>query len=147
MTHGLEGRVPMLDNDLVDFSMRLPVDLKLANLGSVRVDENMPGGKDAKCESEAMDGKVLLRSLLSGYTGGDPARLRKQGFSGPDASWFRGESIDFVRRTLTPQAALFDVLEASTFLPLVDQHLRGEANHRLLIWSLLSLQTWVETVA
>src|SRR5690606_14178441 len=31
MAHGLESRVPFLDNDLVDFAMRCPVRLKLNN--------------------------------------------------------------------------------------------------------------------
>ena len=35
MAHGLETRVPFLDNDLVDFSCRVPVGLKLGNLGAV----------------------------------------------------------------------------------------------------------------
>ena len=32
MAHGLESRVPFLDNDLVDFAMQCPVRLKLNNL-------------------------------------------------------------------------------------------------------------------
>ena len=32
MAHGLETRLPFLDNDLVDFAMRCPVNLKLNNL-------------------------------------------------------------------------------------------------------------------
>ena len=32
MAHGLENRVPFLDNDLVDFAMDCPVNLKLRNL-------------------------------------------------------------------------------------------------------------------
>src|SRR5690606_7698081 len=41
MAHGLETRLPFLDNDLVDFAMRAPVRLKLGNLGEVvRSDEN-----------------------------------------------------------------------------------------------------------
>ncbi len=35
MAHGLETRVPFLDNDLVDFAMRCPVGLKLNNLSDV----------------------------------------------------------------------------------------------------------------
>ncbi len=35
MAHGLETRVPFLDNDLVDFAMKMPVSLKLANLKEV----------------------------------------------------------------------------------------------------------------
>ena len=45
MAHGLETRVPFLDNDLVDFAMRCPVNLKLNNLSTVlRINENDPGG-------------------------------------------------------------------------------------------------------
>ena len=147
MAHSLESRVPILDNDLVDFAMRLPMRHKLTNLDPVRVDENLPGGTAAKYNSEHKEGKLILRNLLTRYVGDEQAGLRKQGFSGPDASWFRGESLDFVRRTLTPTSSLFDVLEASTFLPLVDEHLQGRANHRLLVWSLLSLQTWLDVFA
>ena len=35
MAHGLETRVPFLDNDLVDFAMRLPASMKLGNLTEV----------------------------------------------------------------------------------------------------------------
>ena len=41
MSHGLETRVPFLDNDLVDFAMNCPVNLKLNNLHeNLRLDEN-----------------------------------------------------------------------------------------------------------
>jgi asparagine synthase (glutamine-hydrolysing) len=36
MAHGLENRVPFMDNDLVDFAMQCPVGLKLNNLAEVR---------------------------------------------------------------------------------------------------------------
>ena len=35
MAHGLETRVPFLDNDLADFAMRLPAHSKLGNLTEV----------------------------------------------------------------------------------------------------------------
>ena len=35
MAHGLESRVPFLDNDLVDFAMRLPARMKLGNLTEI----------------------------------------------------------------------------------------------------------------
>jgi len=65
----------------------------------------------------------------------------KQGFSAPDASWFRGESIDYVRRRLVDrQARIYDYLDRDTVLALVDDHLQGRENRRLLIWSLLNLE-------
>lgn len=46
MAHSLETRVPFMDNDLVDFAMRMPICLKLGNLQEVvRLDENEPGSK------------------------------------------------------------------------------------------------------
>ena len=44
MAHSLESRVPFMDNDLVDFAMRVPVSLKLRDLTEVvRLNENEPG--------------------------------------------------------------------------------------------------------
>jgi asparagine synthase (glutamine-hydrolysing) len=48
MAHSLETRVPFMDNDLVDFAMQCPVDLKLNNLGEVtRLNENASGRKQS----------------------------------------------------------------------------------------------------
>jgi asparagine synthase (glutamine-hydrolysing) len=68
----------------------------------------------------------------------------KQGFSAPDASWFRGESIDYVNRALMrPDARLWTYLDREQTQGLLREHLEGRANHRLLIWSLLNLETWL----
>jgi asparagine synthase (glutamine-hydrolysing) len=67
----------------------------------------------------------------------------KQGFSGPDAAWFRGESLDYVRRVVyDDDARLFEFLHAPTVRRLVDEHLEGKENRRLLLWSLLSFEQW-----
>jgi asparagine synthase (glutamine-hydrolysing) len=143
MAHGLETRVPFLDNELVDFAMRLPVRLKLGNLAEVvRQDENEPGPKTARY-ARANDGKLLLRRLMERYVPEDVSQRAKQGFSAPDASWFKGESIEYVRRTiLSPKARIFDVLDHEAVGALVKEHLEGRQNRRLLIWSLLSLEHW-----
>src|SRR2546428_9177334 len=66
MAHSLETRVPFLDNDLVDFAMRVPVGLKLGNLGEVvRLNENEPAVK--KFFTKASDGKQLLRKAMQRY--------------------------------------------------------------------------------
>ncbi len=145
MAHGLETRVPFLDNDLVDFAMRLPVRLKLGNLAqAVRQDENEPGPKTGKY-LKAKDGKLLLRKLMERYVPPEVSQREKQGFSAPDASWFKGESIDFVQRTiLKPSARIYQVLDPSAVVPLVTEHMNGLQNRRLLIWSLLSLEHWFE---
>jgi asparagine synthase (glutamine-hydrolysing) len=147
MAHGVETRVPFLDNDLVEFAMKLPVRLKLANLGEVvRLNENEPGAKRSKYFQRTSDGKVLLRNVMSRYIPPEVAVAEKQGFSAPDASWFKGESMDYVRREImSPRARLFDYLDREAVCALVDEHLEGKQNRRLLIWSLLSFEWWLRT--
>ncbi|TFY99668.1 asparagine synthase (glutamine-hydrolyzing) [Ramlibacter rhizophilus] len=142
MAHGLETRLPFLDNDLVDFAMRLPVRLKLGNLGDVvRLNENEPGPKTARYFQQTRDGKLLLRRMVSRHVPDEVAYGLKQGFSAPDASWFRGESIDYVRSIVhNDQAAIYQFLDPASTRRLVDEHLRGSENRRLLIWSLISLE-------
>ena len=144
MAHSLETRVPFLDHELVDFATRTPPHLKLANLGEVmRLNENEPGGKMARYFERTRDGKLLLREAMARYVPQATADAVKQGFSAPDASWFRGESIDYVRRTLLERdARIYSWLDRATVRRLVDDHLSGRENRRLFIWSLLYLETW-----
>jgi asparagine synthase (glutamine-hydrolysing) len=145
MAHGLETRVPFLDNDLVDFAMRLPVHLKLANLGAVvRLNENEPGRKTAAYFQRTNDGKHLLRKVMANYIPPEIANAEKQGFSAPDASWFKGESMDYVRRQiLDRRARIYEYLDHDAVRALVEEHLDGRQNRRLLIWSFLSLEWWL----
>jgi asparagine synthase (glutamine-hydrolysing) len=145
MAHGLEARVPFLDNDLVDFAMRCPVRLKLNNLAEVvRINENQISDKRAAYFQKTNDGKQILRDMMTRYVPDSVTGAEKQGFSAPDASWFKGESIEFVKRTLfNENARIYDVLDYGAVRPLVEQHLQGRENRRLLIWSLLSVDEWM----
>jgi asparagine synthase (glutamine-hydrolysing) len=146
MAHGLESRVPFMDNDLVDFAMQCPVHLKLNNLAEVlRINENEQGDKKTTYFQKTNDGKQILRDMMARYIPEDITKAEKQGFSSPDASWFKGESIDFVKRKLlNGNAAIYQFLDRKAVEPLVMQHMNGEHNRRLLIWSLLNVETWME---
>lgn len=146
MAHSLETRVPFLDNDLVDFAMRLPTKLKLGNLHEVvKLDENERGSKTSKYFQKTKDGKLVLRKMMERHIPLEITEREKQGFSAPDASWFKGESIDYVRRKLYEgQPRIFEYLDKSAVHELVDEHLQGKENRRLLIWSLLSIEKWCE---
>jgi asparagine synthase (glutamine-hydrolysing) len=144
MAHSLETRVPFLDNDLVDFAMRLPVRLKLGNLGRVvRLNENEPGSKTARYYQKTRDGKLLLRKAMGRHIPSSVTEGTKQGFSAPDASWFKGESIDYVRRTLYQgHPKCYEYLDREAVQELVSDHLEGRTNRRLLIWALLNFEHW-----
>jgi asparagine synthase (glutamine-hydrolysing) len=146
MAHGLESRVPFMDNDLVDFAMNCPVKFKLNNLSSkLKLDENEVGIKQEKYFQMTSDGKQILRNVMSQYVPFDIINGKKQGFSSPDSSWFKGESIDFVRRELfNKNAPIYDFLDYKTVESLLLEHLHGKQNRRLLIWSLLNVNIWMK---
>lgn len=148
MAHSLESRVPFMDNDLVDFAMQCPVGLKLNNLTEVlRLNENEHGNKSVRYFQKTNDGKQVLRDVMVRYIPDEITRAEKQGFSSPDASWFKGESIDFVRKKLlNPNAHLYKLLNRDVVKGLIDQHLEGYENRRLLIWSLLNVEATLEQI-
>ncbi len=89
---------------------------------------------------------IMLRKVLSNYVPTDYANGVKQGFSAPDASWFKGESIDYIRDLLfNNNAKLYNYLQPKKVQELLNEHFSGKTNHRLLVWSLLSFEWWLKT--
>jgi asparagine synthase (glutamine-hydrolysing) len=121
MAHSLEARLPFLDNQLVDVARRIPIELQL----------------------EHDTGKRILRRAMSGLLPDRILENRKQGFSPPDQSWYRGPTMDYIRDLLLDARSL----ERGYFRPdyvrrILAEHIEGRVNHRLLIWSLLSFEWW-----
>jgi len=146
MAHGLEVRVPFLDNDLVDFAISLPVNLKLKNLAeATRINENEPGHKQDHYFKQHRDGKIVLRKVMERYIPAEITAGMKQGFSAPDASWFKGDSIDYVRRIIfNNKSRIYDYFDPKAVQERVNEHLDGKLNRRLFIWSLLNAEQWCQ---
>ena len=78
----------------------------------MRLNENEPGDKTQRYFQRTRDGKLILRQVMERYVPDTITNQVKQGFSGPDASWFRGDTIDYVRRELLdPDAAIYEFLD------------------------------------
>ena len=148
MAHGLETRVPFMDNDIVDFAMKCPVRFKLNNYVNIkRINENKHGYKKSDYFAKTNDGKKILRSVMENYIPNEIINSKKQGFSSPDASWFKGESIEFVKRILLDEKAIiYNFLDKKEAKKLINQHLIGDKNRRLLIWSLINVNQWMDLV-
>src|ERR671918_1482025 len=121
MAHGLEVRVPFLDNALVDLARRIPSHLKHSGGG----------------------GKRILRRAMRGLLPAEIIDKPKQGFSPPDESWYRGPTMERIRGLLHDKRTI----ERGYFRPdaitrILDEHESGRRNHRLLIWSLLCFEWW-----
>ena len=136
-----------MDNDLVDFAMSCPVDLKVRNLTSrLHLDQNQISDQKDIYYQQTSDGKSILREVMSDIVPSSITDGPKKGFSSPDASWFRMDSLEFVmNRLFNKQSKLFQLLDSDVAKKLYDDHTKGEVNRRLLIWSLLSCQSILET--
>lgn len=139
MAHGVETRLPFLDNDLVDFAMQVPVDFKLGNL-------QFNTDKDTKSPLRSAKGKLLLREALAKYLPAEVANREKQGFSAPDASWFRHELRDSVKAILlNKNARLSQYMDREGIREILNDHSSAAKNNRLLIWSLISVEYFLQT--
>ena len=142
MAHGIESRFPFLDNDLVDLAMKIPIKFKLKNISSnFKINKNkVYQGKNCK---RTKDGKIILRKVFNKYVPSKTINLEKQGFSGPDESWFRGESIDYIRELLlNKNANIYNYFNYKVIEKTLNEHISGRRNNRLLIWSLICFELW-----
>lgn len=121
MAHSLEARVPLLDNDLVDFLLSLPVDyLRAAGVG-----------------------KKIFRDSVAPLLPETIVRKPKMGFGPPDASWYRNQLRPFVEgRLLEGHFRENGVLRPAFVQEQVATHMDGSRNNLPFLWSALSLQSW-----
>lgn len=121
MAHGLEVRVPLLDHRLLEWVLRLPVNMRFRH----------------------GHGKYLLRKVASRYLPEEILKPRKQGFTIPIGRWLREEVGEFVREIfLSESFASRGIIQPPKALQLLIMHLSGryELGHR--IWSLVVLEMW-----
>lgn len=147
MAHGLETRVPFLDNDLVDFAMRIPMEMKISLARhSYALDENLPRKKVARYQQGL--GKLILRKSMEKFLPLSYTQARKQGFSGPDESWFRGQSEGYLRGMLqSEETRIYEYLEPGFVKNIINEHCSGNVNKRLMLWSFLCFEIWLRRFA
>ncbi len=143
MAHSLETRVPFLDNDLVDFTLSMPFHYKLRMDSCAEEKEKHVTDGCNSSILQSSNGKYILRKAMHDLTPEIILNLKKQGFSPPDGSWYRGESMNYIKKILLDGRALNRGYFEPLFIrKVVDEHTRGIRNHRLLIWSLLCFEWW-----
>jgi len=143
MANGLEERFPFLDNDLVNFAQKIPIRHKLGNLHDEikNIDENVERKKQVYREYD--DGKNVLRKAMQSLIPEKIVDRKKQGFSAPDESWYRGENASYVKELLlNGSIASADYIAPNYTRKIVDEHIHDGTNHRLLIWSLMNFELW-----
>lgn len=142
MANGLEERFPFLDNELVNFAQKIPVKHKLGNLQNMkRIDENISSKRSKYNEFD--DGKNVLRKAMMDFIPESIINRKKQGFSAPDESWYRGENADYVKELLLGKKNISSEFINPDFVKkIVNEHINEHINHRLLIWSFMNFEWW-----
>jgi asparagine synthase (glutamine-hydrolysing) len=142
MANGLEERFPFLDNELVNFAQKIPIKHKLGNLSNMKkIDENISSKKQKYQEFD--DGKNVLRKAMLDFVPESILNRKKQGFSAPDESWYRGENAEYVKELLLNKRTVSSEFINPDFVKkIINEHSNNRVNHRLLIWSLMNFEWW-----
>ncbi len=121
MAASLETRAPFLDHTLIEFLVKLPLDLKLRGL----------------------TGKYILKRAMRDRLPEQVIKRPKKGFGMPVAKWVKGELRQLVRDTFSAERLRRRGLFNTGYVQkLLDEHEQGVADHRKLIWTLLMFEMW-----
>lgn len=121
MAHSLEARVPYLDQELVEFMMRVSPAVKF----------------------KGNQNKYLLKQIMKGFLPDEVIGRKKAGWHVPFAHWFRYELKEYLTgRFKEGSDSFFEIFEKEEVEKVLGEHFRGEKNNSFKIWGLLILQEW-----
>lgn len=124
MAVSLEVRAPFLDPRVAEFAASLPCNYKL----------------------RGMKTKYILKKAVHDMLPGFVTRRGKKGFGVPVAEWLKVKLRPLARDLLSPERVRrAGVFNADYVAQLQDEHERGVANHRKLLWTLLMFELWHES--
>jgi len=107
-----------------------------------KIDENTIGNK-RNLYKEYDDGKNVLRMAMADILPEKIINRKKQGFSAPDESWYRGENAGYVKELLLGKnVACHEFISPAYIEKIIHEHCELRINHRLLIWSFMSFEWW-----
>ncbi|MEO8403093.1 MAG: asparagine synthase (glutamine-hydrolyzing) [Chitinophagaceae bacterium] len=123
MATGVEVRVPFLDIELVEFSCKLPLNLKMK-------------GKTTK---------YLLKKVMERYLPKEIIYRSKSGFSAPVRQWITHDLDQFVKDRLSKkiiqERGIFDFDNVNN---MIKCNKLGKIDASYNIWSLLAVESWMQ---
>jgi len=87
-------------------------------------------------------GKRLHRLAMARLLPGEIANRPKHGFSTPYDDWLRASLGREVERRYAPGTPLAELIDPGAAARLVDEHRRGRADHKAILYCLLELSEW-----
>lgn len=121
MAHGLEVRVPFLDDELMQYALSLPSHYKASGRQKKRV----------------------LRCALRGIVADSILDAPKRGFDVPINHWLRGSLSDYLRQVLLDSDFLDSgIVDMKILEKTIDAHISGQNNFGFILWKYLNLALW-----
>lgn len=131
MAHSLEVRAPLLDAEVADFALSLPVHMRVRRC-------NTGGSAGLGVETKYLLKKVACRRLPASFV-----YRRKHGFGVPLNLWLRGPLHDFCGDTLFTTTALAEWVHMPEVHKIFYAHMSGQADHGHRLWALMMLALWL----
>jgi len=121
MWHSIEARVPLLDNDVVDYVMCLPAKYKIKKRST----------------------KYLLRDIAKDWLPEQVWQGRKKSFGTPMGSWLRTILYDYVKSVFSDSTKLkYSPLISNYLLRLLEDHRSLKSDHSSILWRATVLLLW-----
>lgn len=122
MAHGLEARVPYLDQEVVEYVERLSASYKIHGLKQ----------------------KWLHRRVAEGFLPAAVTDRRKLGFETPVDQWFRDTVTSGMESALLKDGAMiYGYLRPEEVKRLIDEHRKGTHNNFKILYSIVVLEEWL----
>jgi asparagine synthase (glutamine-hydrolysing) len=122
MAHGLEVRAPLLDREVVELGLRLPVACRIRGLSLKRV----------------------LKASVQDLLPPEILRRRKRGFGVPLDRWFRSDLRSFAEGMLCSRASRVRAhLDGGAVDDLVAGHMSGRVRAGNALWTLITLEAFL----
>ncbi len=126
MLHGVEVRVPFLDNELVDFSAIIPSMLKIKNNTT----------------------KYLLKKVMEEYLPKEVIYRPKTGFGAPVRKWVTQDLNNRVKDYLSEESInRRGIFNQSAITKLISDNKSGKIDASYTIWALLAIEVWMRQFA
>ena len=123
MAVSLETRVPFLDKNLIEFIMRIPLEMKI----------------------NRQSNKLILKKILYRYLPKNLMERRKMGFSIPVGEWVKGPMKDWAE-SLINNNTTEDYFINEMVNDMWKNHIKEKSTHSHELWNILMFKAWQEEV-
>ncbi len=123
MGASLEARAPLLDREVLRFSWKIPLEMKI----------------------QPHSGKIILKKMLARYLPEYIFDRPKSGFGLPLDQWLRSDLSDWANDLLSAdRLRKQDYFNVGAVKKAWNDHLAGKCNMQYHLWNILMFQAWLE---